>query len=137
MGESNIPEPFKLWQEQDRINRELIPRVIKVHKLLCKHIASHEDGDSLARAQIRNLEGRVSDQDRINRDIDTKFTENHESTARLVELHEEGDTLTRAQINVLKNGIGKLQRDLRRYHHWVPYLGLTVAVVALIVAFVA
>ena len=48
MDELKIGEKVKFWQEQDRINRELIPRVIKNHELLAKHVESHEDGDSLA-----------------------------------------------------------------------------------------
>ena len=52
MDEPKIGERVKFWQEQDRINRELIPRVIKNHELLAKHVESHKDGDSLARAQI-------------------------------------------------------------------------------------
>ena len=34
MDEPKIGERVKFWQEQDRINRELIPRVIKNHELL-------------------------------------------------------------------------------------------------------
>ena len=58
MNEPKIAERVKFWQEQDRINRELIPRVIKSHELLTKHVESHEDGDSLARAQIELLQTR-------------------------------------------------------------------------------
>ena len=61
MNEPKIAERVKFWQEQDRINRELIPRVIKNHELLTKHIESHEDGDSLARAQITALEARIAE----------------------------------------------------------------------------
>ncbi len=61
MDETKIAERVKFWQEQDRINRELIPRVIKNHELLSRHIESHDEGDSLARARIEALEGRVAD----------------------------------------------------------------------------
>ena len=61
MNEPKIGERVKFWQEQDRINRELIPRVIKSHELLTKHVESHEDGDLLARAQIETLEVRVAE----------------------------------------------------------------------------
>ena len=60
MDTPKIAERVKFWQEQDRINRELIPRVIKNHELLAKHVESHGDGDSLARAQIEALEARVA-----------------------------------------------------------------------------
>ena len=61
MDEPKIGEKVKFWQEQDRINRELIPRVIKNHELLAKHVESHEDGDSLARSQIESLEACVAE----------------------------------------------------------------------------
>jgi phage shock protein A len=61
MNEPKIAERVKFWQEQDRINRELIPRVIKSHKLLTRHVESHEDGDSLARTQIEALEAQVAE----------------------------------------------------------------------------
>ena len=64
MDEPKIAERVKFWQEQDRINRELIPRVIKNHELLAKHVESHEDGDSLARDQIGALEARVAELER-------------------------------------------------------------------------
>ena len=62
MNEPKIAERVKFWQEQDRINRELIPRVIKSHELLTKHVESHEDGDLLARARrVETLEVRVAE----------------------------------------------------------------------------
>ena len=38
-----IAERIKFWEEQDRINQELIPRVIRQHELLTGHIADHEN----------------------------------------------------------------------------------------------
>lgn len=38
-----IGERVKFWEEQDRINQELIPRVIRQHELLTGHIAEHEN----------------------------------------------------------------------------------------------
>jgi CHASE3 domain sensor protein len=42
--ESTIPisERVRFWEEQDRINKELIPRVIRQHELLTRHIAEHQ-----------------------------------------------------------------------------------------------
>lgn len=42
--ESAVPisERVRFWEEQDRINKELIPRVIRQHELLTRHIAEHE-----------------------------------------------------------------------------------------------
>lgn len=38
-----IAEKVRFWEEQDRINKILIPRVIRQEKLLTKHIAEHEN----------------------------------------------------------------------------------------------
>ena len=38
-----IAERVKFWEEQDRINQELIPRVIRQQELLTGHISDHEN----------------------------------------------------------------------------------------------
>ena len=43
MESPNIAERVKFWEEQDKINQELIPRVIRQHELLTSHIADHEN----------------------------------------------------------------------------------------------
>ena len=41
-GTVPISERVKFWEEQDKINKELIPRVIRQHELLTRHIGEHE-----------------------------------------------------------------------------------------------
>ncbi len=55
MERPKIGDKVKFWEEQDRINRELIPRVLKQHELLTAHVEHHHI-DPEARAQIRALE---------------------------------------------------------------------------------
>ena len=38
----SIAEKVRFWEEQDKINQELIPRVIRQNELLTKHIAEHD-----------------------------------------------------------------------------------------------
>ena len=38
-----IADKVRFWEEQDKINQELIPRVIRQNELLAKHIAEHDD----------------------------------------------------------------------------------------------
>ena len=61
METPKIGERVKFWQEQDRINRELIPRVIKGHELLSKHVETHDEGYVAAMTEIQALQARVSD----------------------------------------------------------------------------
>ncbi|MYC15510.1 MAG: hypothetical protein F4Y39_17445 [Gemmatimonadetes bacterium] len=39
----SIVEKVRFWEEQDRINQELIPRVIRQNELLTQHIAEHDN----------------------------------------------------------------------------------------------
>ncbi len=38
-----IAEKVRFWEEQDKINQELIPRVIRQNELLSQHIAEHDN----------------------------------------------------------------------------------------------
>ena len=60
LAEPSMAERVRFWQEQDRINRELIPRVIKSHEQLTKHIELHEDGVPVSRAKFTELEERLA-----------------------------------------------------------------------------
>lgn len=108
MDEPKIAERVKFWQEQDRINHELIPRVIKNHELLAKHVESHEDGDSLARSQIEALETRMA----------------------------QGDEAARGKIEALEGRVAELEGSDDGFQHWAPYAGIALAIVALALALV-
>ena len=53
MEPPNIAERVKFWEEQDKINQELIPRVLRQHELLTAHIADHENLPLVAGNAIR------------------------------------------------------------------------------------
>ena len=61
METPKIAERVKFWQEQDRINRELIPRVIKGHELLTKHVETHDEGYISAMSHIQAIEAQVEE----------------------------------------------------------------------------
>ena len=48
----SIAERVRFWEEQDKINRELIPRVIRHNELLTKHIAEHDNLPKVASAAL-------------------------------------------------------------------------------------
>ena len=52
-----IADKVRFWEEQDRINKELIPRVLKQNELLSAHIASHEE----VRVQVVSMNSRVEE----------------------------------------------------------------------------
>ena len=50
-----IAERVRFWEEQDKINQELIPRVIRQNELLTKHIAEHDSLPLVAGVAISRL----------------------------------------------------------------------------------
>ena len=50
----SIAEKVQFWQEQDRINQELIPRVIRQSELLAQHVGEHENLPLLAAQAVSN-----------------------------------------------------------------------------------
>ena len=61
----SIAEKVRFWEEQDKINQELIPSVVRQNKLLTQHIADHENlplvagnAVSQALAEAREEQGR-------------------------------------------------------------------------------
>ena len=51
--ELHIKERVKFWEEQDRINQELIPRVIQQSEVLTGHIKNHENLQATAVKMVR------------------------------------------------------------------------------------
>ena len=80
-----IADKVRFWEEQDRINRELIPRVLKQHELFTAHIETH---DSVA-------------------------TRMAETEARLAQQIREGHAELEARLNEqTREGLDALQRDM-------------------------
>ena len=52
-----IGEKVRFWEEQDRINQELIPRVIKQHELFTAHVQGHED----VQVRMAAMDARISE----------------------------------------------------------------------------
>ncbi|MDE2993993.1 MAG: hypothetical protein OXU67_08940, partial [Chloroflexota bacterium] len=48
LDSESISEKVRFWEEQDKINQELIPRVIRQNELLAKHIAEHDNLPAMA-----------------------------------------------------------------------------------------
>ena len=73
-----ISERVKFWEEQDRINQELIPRVIRQHNLLNQHLSDHEMLPIVAATAAREAvaEARNAMEARINESIAQAQEEN-------------------------------------------------------------
>ena len=55
-SEDSVPisEKVRFWEEQDKINQELIPRVIRQHELLTRHIGEHESLPEVVANAVQN-----------------------------------------------------------------------------------
>ncbi|MCY3959724.1 MAG: hypothetical protein OXG65_15745 [Chloroflexi bacterium] len=51
----SIGEKVKFWEEQDKINQVLIPRVIRQNEILTQHLEHHPDISDINKASIRAL----------------------------------------------------------------------------------
>ena len=48
-----IGERVRFWEEQDRINQELIPRVIRQGELISRHVAEHNNLQAIVADAVR------------------------------------------------------------------------------------
>ena len=111
-----IADKVRFWEEQDRINRELIPRVLKQNELLSAHVASHEEVrvqaaslmssmDALAerhKREMAELEARTSEQIRssMNSRID-EMTERHKMEMAELEVRMAADARSATRFAVV------------------------------------
>ena len=73
----SIAERVRFWEEQDKINQELIPRVIRQNELLTKHIAEHDNLPEVAGNAISQAlaEGRMEQRQQYEAALDGARTE--------------------------------------------------------------
>ena len=76
----HIAERVAFWEEQDRINQELIPRVIQQNEVLTGHIKNHENLQATALKMVRETveesESRINQQLRAAQE-ERQITEQH------------------------------------------------------------
>lgn len=70
-AQESIGERIRFWEEQDKINQALIPRVIRQKERLDEHIDSHEDLSNTAARAAREVlaEARVEQQRQHDRTV--------------------------------------------------------------------
>lgn len=57
-----IGERVRFWEEQDRINQELIPRVIRQGELISEHVAEHENLQAIVADAVRQAVAQTLDE---------------------------------------------------------------------------
>ena len=99
-----IAERVRFWEEQDRINEELIPRVIRQHELLTGHIADHEMLPVVAAAAAREAIERA--QAETLRQLEEAHTQHQELTKQL----EESNAQAERQSSELQEAKGEREK---------------------------
>ncbi len=127
-----IAERVRFWEEQDRINQALIPRVIRQNELLTKHIAEHDD--------LPQLVGRVV-ADALAEQAKQYDAALEEATTHLNAVHAEALRQANAeQSQKYEASIASVQQEARRTRNRLTAVAagaVAVAVVAVIIALLA
>ena len=73
-SEDSVPisEKVRFWEEQDKINQELIPRVIRQHEMLTRHIGEHESLPEVVANAVHNAVSAVREEQK--REFDAEVT---------------------------------------------------------------
>ena len=124
-----IAERIRFWEEQDRINQELIPRVIRQHELLTKHISDHEMlpivAASAAREAVEQAQGETL------RQLEEVRALNQELTNQLEQAAKDREEQERRH----EEELSKLRRE-RRMPWALAGVACVIATVAIIMAIV-
>ena len=99
-----IAERVRFWEEQDRINQELIPKVIRQHELLTRHISDHEMLPIVAATAAREAIERA--QAETLRQLEEAQTQHQELTKQL----EESNAQAERQSSELQEAKGEREK---------------------------
>ena len=149
--DTGIGERVKFWEEQDKINQELIPRVIRQHELLTAHVADHENlpliagnaiSEALAEAREEQrhqyetaLEAVKADREEQNRQYQSALAE--QSRQHETELEAAKTQLSEQSQTELNQALATLQQHTRQMRNLIVAVasGATaVSIAAIIVA---
>ena len=124
-----IAERVRFWEEQDRINQELIPRVIRQHELLTRHVSDHEMLPIVAAAAAR--EAIEQAQGETLRQLEEALTLNQELANQLEQTRTERENQKRQH----EEDLARLRRT-RRTPWALAGLACAVSALAIILAIV-
>ena len=133
-----IAEKVKFWEEQDRINQELIPRVLKQHELLTSHIEKHESlSGTLATLEARKLESIRSENRQSSQQLMEKLASLEAGRDEAISLAKQESAEEAAnKIVFLEERMAAAIKSTRRLAVVVSGASLAVAVVAVLLALV-
>lgn len=132
-----IAEKVKFWEEQDRINQELIPRVLKQHELLTSHIRTHETASvNLASLESRMLEGLREAKSQVAQQLDERTASIEERLAASISEGRQAANEMANHITLLEARTAESIVSASRRASIISGVSLTVAIAAVVLALV-
>ena len=126
-----IGEKVRFWEEQDRINQELIPRVIKQHELFTAHIQGHED----AQVRMAAMDARISDA--VGEAVKQAVAASDKKIKALEEQVAETVEESNKNISELEERTALEVKSAKRQARIMSSFSLAVAIVSVIIALVS
>ena len=126
-----IGEKVRFWEEQDRINHELIPRVIKQHELFTAHVQGHED----AQVRLAAMDARISEA--VDEAVKQAVAASDKKIKALEEQVAETVEESNKNISELEDRTALEVKSAKRQARIVSGISLAVAVVSIIIALVS
>ncbi len=127
-----IAERVRFWQEQDKINQVLIPRVIRQNELLTKHIAEHGD--------LPQLLGRVISEALTEQAAQYETALEKASTEMSTAYNEALTKAKEQQEQDYKKAVDRVQEQARKFRKLLIVItscAVAAAVIAVVIAILA
>ena len=123
-SEDSVPisEKVRFWEEQDKINQELIPRVIRQHELLTRHIGEHESLPKVVANAVHNAVTAVREEQK------------REFDAEVIRIVAAMEAQVEAGIQKAAEEAERKAQGTRRFLVGLTFGSIAIAVAALVVA---
>ena len=133
---TSIADKVRFWEEQDKINQELIPRVIRQHELLTHHIAEHANlpavvaqavAQSLAEAKAEIAEQTQAILTQTKAELEQRYA------AAFAETQAEIAAQTQSELERAEAGFNRESRQTRRRSIAIAAGALAISVASVII----
>ena len=133
---TSVADKVRFWEEQDKINQELIPRVIRQHELLTQHIAEHANlpavvaqavAQSLAAAKSEIAEQTQATLTQTQAELEQRYA------AAFAETQAQVAAQTQSELERAEAGFKQDSRRTRRLSIAIAAGALTISVVSVII----
>ena len=133
-----IAEKVRFWEEQDRINQELIPRVIRQNELLTQHIAEHDNlqqifSDTIQKALAEQAQQYESALDTAKKQLNETHEQiTQKALSEQTQQYESALDTTQKQLNeTYTKALEALRQEARQTQNWLTAIAAGSAIIAI------